>query len=73
MSKPRQKRRINNKQMGALEAFIAESRDAAVIARKILIWALRKTNNLSRPVHIFLIPKLIEWKDFFDAGGFRGG
>lgn len=42
--------RMTNKQVVALEEFIAASSDASEFAKKVIIWALRKSQNLERPV-----------------------
>ena len=62
---------VSDRQMVVLEAFVAESKDAGAIAKRILIWALRKTANLTNPVHIFILRTDPAWEDFFSAGGFR--
>ncbi|MEK7154121.1 MAG: hypothetical protein AAB792_01025 [Patescibacteria group bacterium] len=67
----RQKGRITNKQMSVLEAFVAESRDAGPIAKRVLIWALRKTASLTRPVHVLIPKRDPAWEDLFSAGGFK--
>lgn len=42
--------RMTNKQMGALEKTIGRSKDATDLAKRAIIWALRQTDNLSKPV-----------------------
>lgn len=42
--------RMTDKQMRSLEETIGRSKDATDLAKRAIIWALRQTDNLSRPV-----------------------
>jgi len=47
-------RRMTPRQIRALEVIIARSKDATVFGKKVIIWALRKTDGLTRPVALSL-------------------
>lgn len=51
---------LSDKQMNALEALIVCS-NKSVLGRKTLIWALRQTQNLSKPVCIFIAFRTPNW------------
>lgn len=52
---------ITNRQMSALEAFIIKSKDASDFAKRAIIWALRQTESLAKPVALSL------WYKDFDT------
>ena len=50
-------RPVTSSQMDALERFIAASRDASEFAKKAVIWMLRQTAGLTRPVCLSFPPE----------------
>lgn len=53
MAEGEAKKPFSNEQMNALEALIVHS-NKSVLGRKTLIWLLRQTQNLSKPVCAFI-------------------
>ncbi len=52
---------VTDEQMEALEGFIICSGAASLLARKTLIWALRKTENFSKSVRIEIPRRKRNW------------
>lgn len=48
---------MSDAQMDALERFIAASSNASEFAKKVIIWTLRQTQNLTRPVALSIWDK----------------
>lgn len=47
--------RVTDRQMKELEKLVFSSRDAEELGKKLLVWMLRKSENLTRPVRMTLI------------------